>query len=241
MHLTPLAGESYLYLAHFLRLQGDATFESAALVRQALRVRPHHRETLMAAGAERAAAGDLAAAAQHWQELFRAGPDWQNRLVPLLVENRVPVRVILDRFEPDLDATRLLDAQYTSRLTPEDAQVLLEYYLKTAERVVSAATSDGAAALWAEIESLYERLGQPDVALRCLRRAVAARPSDPALRTALARRLFREHEYAEAEMHFKWRLQRSPDDAEIQAMLTETQRMLKWESATATTPRSTVR
>jgi tetratricopeptide (TPR) repeat protein len=241
VRLSPLQGEGYVYLAELQRWHGDSPVEARALMRQALRVRPHSSDVLLAAGAERATAGDLAEAVGCWREAFRSGRDEQNRLAPMLAANHIPVDVILKEFEPDLDATRLLDAKYTAGLSDKDAQTLLQYYLESAQAATKTVSSEGAASLWIEIEGIYGRLGKPAEALRCLRRAAAARPSDLTLRTALAKRLFLEHEYAEAEMHFKWRLQRSPDDAQIQAMLSETQRMLRLESTTAGVPRPATR
>ena len=60
------------------------------------------------------------------------GRDKQIGSAPMLVANRVPVDVILKEFEPDLDASRLLDAKYTAQLSARNAQTLLQYYLESA-------------------------------------------------------------------------------------------------------------
>jgi len=237
VRLSPLAGEGYVYLAAFQRWRGELAATAPALIRQALLTRPYHCEVLMAAGAERAEAHDLPQAVAYWRNVFRAGADAQSRLAPLLVAHRVPVQVILDEFQPDLDATRLLDAKYTPSLSDGASRALLEYYLHAAEAAATTVSPESAASLWVEIEGLYERLGQPVEALRSLRRAAAGRPSNLELRAALGQRLLRQHEYAEAEMHFKWCLQRRPEDARLRSLLEETQQMLQADGNTAGLPR----
>lgn len=219
VQLCPLSGEGYIYLAELCFLNGGDRQTRSAFVQQALRVRPYDPPVLLAAGNEAALAGDLATALDNWRMVFEAGPDEREQLVSLLVADRVPIERVLEHFQPDLEAVRVLDSKYTDLLVGDSLANFLQYYLRVGERTAGELGEAEAAPLWAEMNGIYKRLGQPDKSLRCLRRAAAGRPDDVQIRSTLAFRLFDEQQYAEAEMHLKWCLQRHPDDDQLNSLL----------------------
>jgi tetratricopeptide (TPR) repeat protein len=231
VELSPLLGEGYVALAELDRRGVRAGSSSAALIEQALAVRPRDPQVLLVAGREALAAGDLPTALVYWRQVFCCGKLEQTRLIEALVAGHVPVKVILAEFTPDLNATRLLDAKYSPLLAVEESRPLLEYYLRIARAAAVGLHEDRAALLWAELERVHERLGQHEEAIACLRRAAAGRPDDCDLRAILAERLVGDGRNVEAEMHIKWCLQHQPTDARLQELLEAVQSRQKTETA----------
>ncbi len=71
--LCPLQGQGYLYLAELSFLDDVNRRLPAALIDQALAVRPHDGGVLFKAGEEAALAGDAEAAIGYWKRAFHAG------------------------------------------------------------------------------------------------------------------------------------------------------------------------
>ena len=130
-------------------------------------MRPYDSSVLIAAGNEAALAGDLNAALDDWRCVFHAGADERNHLVGLLVADQVPIELVIERFKPDLEATRLLDVHYREILSTEASEPLLKHYLCVGEAAAAHCGEDEAAPLWAELNEVYKRLGQRSKALRC--------------------------------------------------------------------------
>ncbi len=232
VELSPLDGEGYIYLAELSFLADGGRAARSAYVQQAMQVRPFDPSVRLAAGNEAALAGDLNTAMDLWRTVFNAGADEREELVALLVANQVPIELVLERFRPDLYALRVLDAKYGQALPADALEPLLRNFLIVGENTAGSLGEEEAAPLWAELAAIQKRLGEPAKALRCLRRAAAGRPNDYPLRLMLATRLCDEREYAEAEMHLKWCLQRHPEDEQLQStLMVATRRRAETESS----------
>ena len=117
----PLEGQAYIYLAELCFLNGSDDRLKPALIDQALRVRPHTGSVLMSAGSDAALAGDLPRALEFWRRALRAGPVAQRQFMEMWAGMQLPVEVVLNEFDPDLSAARLMQAIYAQR--GQDEQV----------------------------------------------------------------------------------------------------------------------
>jgi len=217
LELCPLQGEGYLCLAELCFLDtGHPQRAKSAYVGQALQVRPLGGAVLFEAGREAWLAGDYSQGMQYWQHSFRCGRKHQLKLIELLA-GRVPVGFLLEGFQPDLVALRMLHKEYSRFHLPEDLTQLRRCYAGAA--LAKARTLDeeeDAAQAWLEAGWLYHLLEQSDRALDCARNAFARNPNDYNVRHAMALRLADQQQFAEAETHVDWCLQRRPNDKRLQ-------------------------
>lgn len=216
--LCPLQGEGYLYLAELCFLEDvDAEAAKWAYVRQALRLRPFDGEVLFEAGREAWMAGDYEQGLAYWQQSFDSGPTHQRRLMRLLA-GRVPVAVILETFQPDLHALRLLHARYRSLDQPGQLAELRRHHVRAAQAEAERREGEDAAAAWLEAQWLCCLLGDSREALRCAERAYGCDPNNYHVRLGLGKRLAEHRQFAEAEKHLGWCLRRHPGDQALQAL-----------------------
>jgi len=219
LSLCPLQGEGYIYLAELCFLQGASPKVKPAYVAQALKVRPYNGKVLFAAGNEAALSGDLQKAVTYWKQSFKSGPEEQVELINLLASNRVPPAFLLQNFEPDLPALRLMEAKYIELRQPGELQQVLGYLVRAAEKQLAQANEDQAVYLCLELHQAYRSLNNPAAALECVRRAAAIRPNDYEVRFALGVSLVEQRKFEEAETHLDWCAQRRPDDPQLKAVL----------------------
>ena len=157
VEFSPLDGEGYIYLAELSFLADGGREARSAYVNQAVQVRPYDPSVLLAAGNEAALAGDLNAAMNiPGAPSLRAGTEEREQLVALLIANRVPVELVLERFHPDLDAMRVLDAKHGQALSADELQPLLHYYLKVGQTTAAALGEEEAAPLWSELAAVHK-------------------------------------------------------------------------------------
>jgi predicted Zn-dependent protease len=126
---------------------------------------------------------------------------------------------VLEQFQPDLQATRLMYEQYTETAPIDQLQPLLAYYGQMLQEAIRVADAETAAPLWVELHSVFRGLNRPTEMLECLRRAVAGRPSDFNIRLMFGRRLCEQGEFAAAEEQLNWCVGRRPQDRSVQADL----------------------
>jgi tetratricopeptide (TPR) repeat protein len=214
-----LQGEGYVYLAELCFLQGASPAAKPAYIEQALKVRPHDGKVLFAAGNEAALAGDLRKAIGYWKQSFQSGPDEQAQLIDLFAGNHVPVAFLLQSFEPDLKALRLLEARYSQLQAPGELRQVLGCYARAVEKALPAAGEDESADLYLELHRIYRGLNEPAKTLECLRRAATIRPNDYDVRYALGECLSEQRQFDEAEKQLDWCAQRRPDDPQLKAVM----------------------
>jgi tetratricopeptide (TPR) repeat protein len=218
LKLCPLQGEGYVYLAELAFLDGPAASAKAAYIDQALRVRPHSGEVLLAAGAEAALAGDTAKALDFWKRAFHQGPEYQLRLVELLAP-QAPASFFLAGFHPDLGGMRLLFRHYQQMGRAEDLRTLGPPLAQMLERDARAETGQTAADLWAEAAWVRRGLGDSAGAIACAARVVQSAPRDYAAHRLLATWLSEDQQYADAAEQLHWCLHRKPNDEQLIAEL----------------------
>ncbi len=218
VRLCPLQGEAYLYLADVAFLEGPNLPPKAALIQQALDVRPFDGTTLFVAGQEAILAGDMNRAIEHWQASFNIGPHDQHRLLSLLAP-QVPAEFILETFNPSVDTLWRVAKHFKDAGREDEAQVVLARYAEVAVRQAATEQGEIAARHWNGAASACAELGNPTDARKYYDLALRANPSSAVAHGRLAVLLFKLEEFAEAEEHFRWCLQRNPKNERFQRLL----------------------
>jgi len=213
--LCPLQGEAYLYLGELCFLEGLGDEAKAALVSQALTVRPSSPRVLLAAGNEAALAGKMEEAVRHWKRAFHGGTEERRQLVRVLVANRVPVDFALTSFDPDLAGLRELYDQYVPVAPPETLGPLLDRYAQAAEADASRIGNESAAAMWVVARQIHIKRGDTLRAQLCLQHALTADPANYEVHYLLGLQLSEAGRMEEAEQHLTWCQMRKPSDVRL--------------------------
>jgi O-antigen ligase/tetratricopeptide (TPR) repeat protein len=220
LQCCPLQGEAYVYLGELSFLDGAPAAAKSRCIQQALRVRPHSGEVLLAAGSDAALSGNLDEAVGYWRTALTKDRVVQIALSDLLVSCQIPVPFVIEQFQPRLSVARLLLGKYTAAgVTDVELASLLEYYAQLAHAQASTRSDAGAVELWSELCDIYRRLKEPDKMLACLRRAVDVSPNDFAAQYTLGTHLLEIRQFAEAEEHLMWCARRRPEDHKVQEMV----------------------
>jgi tetratricopeptide (TPR) repeat protein len=195
----------------------DAETAKSAYVDQALRVRPFDGAVLFEAGREAWMAGEYEQGLRYWQQAFRSGRAQQRQLIDLLA-GRVPVRRILESFQPDLHALRILHASYRKLDQPDQLAELRRYHARVARAEAQTLEAEEAAGAWLEAQWICHLLGDSEQALVCAQSAWQCDPNNYQVRYSLGKRLAEQQQFAEAEGHLAWCLQRHPGDEALQRL-----------------------
>jgi hypothetical protein len=215
----PLLGEGYIHLADVCFLDGADRLTKQAYLEQALKVRPNDGVVLLAAGSAAALRQDADGVLKYWRPVLRCREDERRAMVQLLILTQLPLDFVLEQFQPDLTATRLIYQLYSQQVPAQDLKPLLVYRGKLLETAIRGAEPDAAARLWVELHDVFAGLERPAEKLQCLRRAAALLPNDFALRFSLAQELSQAGAFADAESQLQWCAQRRPDNSEVKTAL----------------------
>ena len=173
-----LLGEGYIHLADLCFLEGAARPVKTAYLEQALKVRPNDGVVLLAAGSAAALRQDADAVLKYWRPVLRCREEERRAMARLLVSTQLPLEFVLEQFQPDLPATRLLYQQYVPLVATEALQPLLAYYGQSLQQQIRLLDAEAAAPLWFELHGVFHKLQRPAETIECLQRSLAARPSD---------------------------------------------------------------
>jgi tetratricopeptide (TPR) repeat protein len=210
-----LMGEGYIHLSDLCFLEGASRPVKTAYLEQALKVRPNDGVVLLAAGSAAALRQDAETVLKYWRPVLRCREEERRAMARLLVSTQLPLEFVLEQFQPDLPATRLLYEQYSPLVPPEALQPLLAYYGQSLQQKIRLLDAEGAAPLWLELHSVFGQLHRPQQAIECLQHAIAARPSDFDIRYALGRELCSQGDFVAAEPHLRWCVARQPNNTQI--------------------------
>ena len=94
-------------------------------------------------------------------------------------------------------------------------------YARAAQTEAQGQAGEEAAKTWMEARRLYRLLGDPDHELVCAQNAFRCDPGDYRVRHVLASCLVEQEQFAAAEQHLNWCLQRRPTDQKLQKMVRE--------------------
>ena len=215
--LCPLQGEGYLHLAELSFLEEtDAEMAKTAYIDQALRVRAYDGVVLFEAGREAWLARDEQRGLAYWKRSFLCGREHQKRLIALLA-GRVPLDYVLKNFEPDVYAMRFLHARYRQfeESDPIELERFRRHYVQILQIEADKLDGEQAAGLWLEGRWVNDLLGELDAAVECGRNAMRYDPNNFDVRYGLGMSLWKQMNYAEAEKHLSWCVQRRPNNAQL--------------------------
>jgi len=235
--LCPFQGEGYLFLAELcfleparkgarpLKSMGSDPFSNRlggaaakpAYLNQALLVRPYDGAVLFEAGREAWLAGDFRRGLDFWQRSFRAGRRYQKQLIHLLC-GRVPLEFLVQAFEPDLVAMRLVHARCRELGDPMLLAEARRHHARAALAAAEERHGPEAADAYLEAYWLYGLLHERERALESARGAYENDPNSYPVREALAKSLLALDRAAEAEEHVRWCLVRRPNSKELERL-----------------------
>ncbi len=240
LQFCPLQGEAYVYLGELCFLDGAPGAAKSLCIAQALKVRPHSGEILLAAGSDAALTGDLDAAVGYWRAALTKDRVVQIALSDLLVRSRIPVRFVVEQFQPRLPVARLLLDRYVADgMSDAELAPLLEHYAQLGHAEATARSDDGVVELWHNLGDVYRRLNEPDQVLHCLQRAAEANPSDFRSRYALGALLLGRRQFADAEEQLRWCIRRQPENQQVEELMAQAVRGRVAQSGTSRAPEPT--
>lgn len=213
----PLASEAYLVLSETAFLTAAPPDVLAAVVNQAIRLRPHKPRVLYAAGLLAEESGETESAWSTWRHA--AGLDVQ--IAGLIIDrfvNRIPATELIERLEPNRQVYfRLFDAYRRNRL-PEDQRTVAVAFATSFDEIIEQVPEEDANA-WKQCAQLLSAADQEEQAGRCLRRAVRQTPEDLGARRRYAVILSNQGQLREARRELTWLAARMPQDQEIAVLL----------------------
>lgn len=225
--LCPLQAEAYFILGQTCFLQLPREEAVYAWFEQCVTLRPHDGDLLFRIGAEYAMLGDYEKGISLWQAAFRSGPWYRERLLRFLVGRAPPeladqeIAFLLDTFNPDLEALRLMYRLYRRQFPAEVLGRLQRAYGAAIESELSREgdSPKERSELWLESHFLARDAGNAVAAVRAAQEAVRCDPNNYRARYYLAMILDEAGRYAEAEEHLRWCVQRRPGHRALQKRL----------------------
>jgi O-antigen ligase/tetratricopeptide (TPR) repeat protein len=221
--LSPLEGRGYIHVAQLSFLWTSDRAAERACVEQAMCVRPFDGEVLYAAGNQALLSGNETLWREYLKRAFHCGRPLQQRIMADRVAGAAPeclpavIADVLREFRPDLENAAFLHNLCATRCPAEQLTPLLQYRADVAEAEAAALQSSEAAVVWLQAHYLYCQLHNDADALRCARNALQWAPGKPEVHYHLGMCLLRQSQFAEAELHLRWCLQRAPNDKNLES------------------------
>lgn len=230
---NPCEGQAYIFLAELSFLRDPGGELNRTLLKQALTVRPYEPTILMAAAEQAILDGDEPRAIGYWQQAFRRGGPFPDRIMELLAAAKSPA-FFLQTFEPDHRQLVKLTAIFDELGRTDELPALWKV---TAERAIEFAEkhpndSNGAEA-WIVAAENYRLLEKPGQQRAVLKEAVATQPNDAILALMYGRALFDDGRYQEAADHLKEALRHYPDDVPLRELAEDAVRRSQGRDRTA--------
>lgn len=218
LHLCPLQGDAYVYLANIAFLDGLRDNAKHALIDQAERLRPYSGTVLVAVGQEAAIEGDVPRAMDYCKRAFRQNPESQQCVIEWLA-GRINAQQFIDIFEPDLRGLGSIYMRFRFLNYRDDAIYAGERYAAALEAEAERRTGAAAAQLWSVATGVHQYAGKNEQALACSERAVRSAPGDAAARRTYGFQLLEAARYDDAVVQFQWCLRYDADDQPAQSGL----------------------
>ncbi len=190
-------------------------------------MRPFDGTVLRGAASEAFLAGDQMKWLDYTKRAFHCGPRQQRQLIADLLGNTASANIpqmvdfVVRELQPNLDGLRYLHTACSARCSAEQLAPLASY--RAQRTAAEAATLDGAQAgkTWLEAYRLYRQLNNDAEALRCARSALDRAPGSYDVHYQLATCLLKQRLYADAELQWRWCLQRAPNSSAVETNLRE--------------------
>lgn len=212
----PARGETYLVLAQVAFLAGVSEAEEAALLEQAVRLRPYKAGVLYFAGLADAEAGNLEAAMQQWKAAFQRDV----AIRPMIIQSLSPylsASELIEQLSPGPDGIWRIFSEYQKNGRENDVAFVAELYTSRFEEL--AAHPERGRFFWRRSADIFGASGNQSMELLCLTQAVNESPTDYNLRKTIVLTLLERGQKEEALPHLSWCQARNPDDKDIAAAL----------------------
>jgi tetratricopeptide (TPR) repeat protein len=170
-------------------------------------------------------AGDSSKWLEYAKQAFHCGPEYERRLIADLIHHTAPegtpamAAFLLGEFQPDLDGVRSLYAVCAKQCRPEQLVPIRRFWAEMAENEARNMKEPESVGPWIESLRIYLQLNEPTHALDCACHAVKSDPNNYQARYELASCLIEHKDFAEAETHLHWCLQRLPNDRAAETKL----------------------
>ncbi|MFZ1932557.1 MAG: O-antigen ligase family protein [Thermoguttaceae bacterium] len=226
--LCPLEGRGYVHAAELSFLWTSDRAAGRACIQQAMRVRPFDGPVLYAAANQAILTGNESLWREYLRRAFRYGREQQQRIISDRVAAAPPeglpavIADLLSEFRLDLENANFLDSICANHCSPEQLAALTRYRVERTEAEAAAADdAENAAQLWLAASDLYQRLQDDARALQCARNALQRASGEYRVHYELGTCLLRQSQFAEAEVHLRWCLQRTPGDPSVECYMRE--------------------
>lgn len=234
LHLCPLQGEAYVYLAQLDFLSQRPAVQPSAYIEQALRLRPKSGVVLLAAGLQAIEAGDIVRAATHWRQAFRQDPRFQRRMIATVAPLTTPA-FFLTYFQPDAGGLGELFAHYRASGRLDYAAEIAQPLVAELSQRAASESGDAATRTWMKMYEVYRVLDNCLFRIECLGRALQHSPRNYKLHQLMAREQFMRHNYEAAIGEIRWCLSRKPNDRKLKAMLAQATKLKLRQASAAIT------
>ena len=215
----PLRGETYLVLAQVGFLTGLSSESEAALVDQAVRLRPHSASVRYLAGMALVEKGDMDGACDHWRAAFAVDSEIRGFIIHGLA-SQYSASEIVQRLAPKADGLWLLFEEFRKLKQPEQQTVAAEFYDRRFHEFL--ATADEAApTFWQRSYTIFSFLKSHRKALSALHHAVHQQLGNYDLRSRYALELLDNRHYEACRKQLEWCQLRRPEDMVIQDAFSE--------------------
>lgn len=214
VHLCPLDDRPYIELTQLGWLSLMSPRRENSLMRQALRGRPFDGRTHLEVAHYLLNRGDIKLAEVHYRRAFAQDERCRQSLIEGLSPH-VPAAFFLESFELDLRSLALLRKAYQGRDDADGYHKILEQLAASELDAANHSTGETAVSHLVTAHGCYAELGDRDLTVNVLAKALKRYGSSYNLRSNLANTLFDYGEYQEALPHLEWCHRREPDNESI--------------------------
>ncbi len=215
---NPFEGQAYVFLAELSFLHDASGEYQRSFLKQAAAVRPFE-PLIHVALAERALAdGDEPSAIRHWQEAYRRGGPFPQKILESLAAVK-PAAFLMETFQPNYLEIGYLVSAYTKLGNTEELPALQKAYADaSAEHARRHPSVPGIDLVWSNAAEGYHLLNDDAQRFTILKEAIAAQPQSPLLSALWGRMLYETGRYQEAIEPLRTAVRRNPDDEQLREL-----------------------
>lgn len=213
---SPLSAYAYVRVAELGFLSQATSDEEMAVMKQALRLRPHDPQVLFQVGRNVMLSGDIDGCMVYWRDAFARSRRIQSLIVRQLAP-QVDPEFFLENLNPDWEAQGTVARAYKEIDRDDEARRIWEMHIQ--DGITRLKESLPPAELELTVISLHDAcvaLEDKELAIRILSRGVQRLPQSYQIRYRLAWDLYGAGRYSDAAEHLRWCASRRPDDQPLQ-------------------------
>ncbi|MEW4526254.1 O-antigen ligase family protein [Maioricimonas sp. JC845] len=215
LRLCPLQARGYVSLADLGWLRGDSEDQKAALLQQAVAVRPYDARVRLAVGKNAWLQGSPEEAIDHWRVAFRNDREVRQMLIRVL-SAAVPASFFMENFDVDAEALLELRTAYDPQADPESYLLLSQQLAESLLELAREGRDGKAVEYYSRAHRCYVEIDQIGQATSVLEEAVTQHPYEFDLRRRFGLWCLSQEKFDEAAEHLAWCLNRRPNDPQLQ-------------------------